>query len=211
MRIVPAGGADRDGLQARRRARAARASRPTAKGTVWFTRHRRRGGARSAGSPWRRRRRRRPDADPDPDGGGGDGASARHDPGRPPPGAHVTLTPVTIGDARPSPTRRCKGDSISANQICVGPPQDRCSLVYLIQTHEYVTGFPGTKGHAAKAKKLTTIGKATVTLKGGQYKKVTVKLNAKGQKLRKKKAFKATLTVTQSQRPEAEARSSRRT
>src|SRR5262249_16455052 len=79
---------------------------------------------------------------------------------------------------------------------CVGPPQDRCSLVYLIQTHEYVTGFPGVKGSAKP--KLTTIGKATVNLSGGQSKKVTVKLNAKGRKLLKKlKAFKATLTVTQ--------------
>ena len=51
----------------------------------------------------------------------------------------------------------------------------------------------------AAAKKKTTIGKATVTLKGGQKKKITVKLNAKGRKLLKKQGFKATLTVTQSQ------------
>ncbi len=48
------------------------------------------------------------------------------------------------------------------------------------------------------AAKLTTIGKATFTLKGGQKKKVTVKLNSKGKKLLKKiKHFKATLTVTE--------------
>ena len=59
---------------------------------------------------------------------------------------------------------------------------------------------------AAAKKKLTTIGKATVTLKGGQSKKVTIKLNSKGQKLLKKiKKFKATFTVTQSrQRRQAE-------
>ena len=52
----------------------------------------------------------------------------------------------------------------------------------------------------AAAKKQTTIGKANVTLNGGQSKKITVKLNAKGRKLLKKiKGFKATLTVTQSQ------------
>ena len=42
------------------------------------------------------------------------------------------------------------------------------------------------------------IGKLTVTLKGGESKKVTIKLNSKGKKLLKKiKKFKATLTVTQ--------------
>ena len=65
----------------------------------------------------------------------------------------------------------------------------------------------------AAAKKLTTIGKATVTLKGGQSKKVTVKLNSKGRKLLKKiKRFKATFTVTQSVRAaRSRSRSSRRT
>ncbi len=115
-----------------------------------------------------------------------------------PPATTVTLTPSTSARATVNdPT--VKGDTISANQICVGPPQDKCSLIYLIQTHEYVTGFPGTKGlMAARPKKLTTIGQLKVTLTGGQSKKVTIKLNAKGKKLRKKKSFKATLTVTQS-------------
>jgi hypothetical protein len=68
-----------------------------------------------------------------------------------------------------------------------------------------VTGFPGS-GRAAvaaaaakKKSKLVTIGKATVTLHGGQSKKVTVKLNAKGRRLLKRgKRLKSTLTVTQS-------------
>jgi hypothetical protein len=108
----------------------------------------------------------------------------------------VTLTPTVTSRATVTdPT--VKGDTISANQICVGPPQDKCSLIYLIQTREYVTGFPGSKGRMAAAK-LTTIGRLKVTLTGGQSKQVTIKLNAKGKKLRKKKAFKATLTVTQS-------------
>ena len=108
----------------------------------------------------------------------------------------TALTPgVTATATISKPT--VSGDSISANQICVGPPQDKCSLVYLIQTHEYVTGFPGVKGSAAKVKTFT-IGKKTVTLKGGQKAKVTVKLNKLGKKLfKKKKHFKATLTVTQ--------------
>ncbi|MDA0163177.1 hypothetical protein OM076_23085 [Solirubrobacter ginsenosidimutans] len=139
--------------------------------------------------------------DPGPGGGGG-GGGGEQSPATPPatnspPAQTVTLTPVVSARATVSDPR-VNGDSISANQICVGPPQDRCSLVYLIQTHEYVTGFPGTHGYMAKAKKLTTIGTLKVTLKGGQKKKVTIKLNRKGRKLRKKMTFKATLTVTQS-------------
>jgi hypothetical protein len=136
-----------------------------------------------------------PTPTPTPEGGGGEQAPPASNlaPGPAP----TTLTPVTTAKATVTdPT--VKGDSVSANQICVGPPQDRCSLVYLIQTHEYVTGFPGSKGHLAKAKKLTTIGQLKVTLTGGQKKKVTIKLNAKDKKLRRKMAFKATLIVTQS-------------
>jgi streptogramin lyase len=108
----------------------------------------------------------------------------------------TTLQPATTAVAKVSDPR-VRGESITANQICVGPPQDRCSLVYLIQTHEYVTGFPGSRASAKP--KLVTIGKLTVTLKGGQSKKVTIKLNAKGRKLLKKaKKLKSTLTVTQS-------------
>jgi streptogramin lyase len=112
----------------------------------------------------------------------------------------TTLVASTVGTARVTDPR-VEGTSVNTNQICVGPPEDKCSLVYLIQTHEYVTGFPNTNGLAfGKPKKvLTTIGKATVTTKGGQSKKVTIKLNSKGKKLLKKiKRFKATLTVTQS-------------
>ena len=137
-------------------------------------------------------------------GGGGGGTT-------PPPGGGpvtaATTPPVTVAPVITVATAKVTdptvhGDSISANQICVGPPQDRCSLVYLIQTHEYVTGFPHSgEAFAAGAKpksKLVTIGKATVSLSGGQSKKVTVKLNAAGKKLLKKtKKLKSTLTVTQ--------------
>ena len=115
-------------------------------------------------------------------------------------GTSTPLTPSVSTVARVSDPR-VHGDSMSANQICVGPPQDRCSLVYLIQTHEYVAGLPGSHGNAAAAAKtrLVTIGKATVSLAGGQSKKITIRLNAKGRKLLKKtKKLKSTLTVTQS-------------
>ena len=102
--------------------------------------------------------------------------------------AKATLTDPTI-----------KGTTMKVNQICVGPPQDKCSLVYLIDSDEYVTGFPGSKGlAAAAAAKRTTLGQLKITLKGGESKQVTIKLNAKGKKLLKKiKKFKARLTITQ--------------
>ena len=103
----------------------------------------------------------------------------------------TTVAPVTTSTVQlTNPT--VKGDNVSLNQICVGPPSDPCSLVYLLQTREYVKGFPNAKSSAKP--KLTTIGQLKVTLKGGESKKVTVKLNSKGKKL---KSFKATLTVTQ--------------
>jgi hypothetical protein len=118
--------------------------------------------------------------------------------GPPTPVTNTTLQPGTSTTTKVSPPR-VKGDEITTNQVCVGPPQDKCSLVYLVQTNEYVAGFPGAKASvSAVKKKLTTIGKATVKLSGGQTRKVTIKLNAKGRKLRRAKSFKATLTVTQS-------------
>ena len=91
-----------------------------------------------------------------PDGGGGGGGGTT-----PPPAATpatstagtttTTLTMSIVAEAKVTdPTVR--GTSITANQICVGPPQDRCSLVYLIQTHEYVRGFPGSGGRMAAAR-----------------------------------------------------------
>lgn len=132
-----------------------------------------------------------------PVGGGGGGGETPVTPISQRPGPQPTaLTPAVATHAEISQFK-VSGDTVSANQICVGPPSDPCSLVYLLQTHEYVKGFPGTKANASAAK-LTTIGQLKVTLKGGQSKKVTIKLNAKGKKLRKKlKSFKATLTVTQ--------------
>ena len=142
-----------------------------------------------------------PIVEPPAGGGGGDPAPGGGGGGVSTPPTTTTLQPGTTGSAKvTNPVVR--GESISANQICVGPPEDRCSLVYLIQTHEYVKGFPGTRGLlAAKPKKkvLTTVGQLKVTLKGGEQRKVTVKLNSKGKKLLKKiKRFKATFTVTQS-------------
>ena len=152
---------------------------PDSRGNVWFG-----GSAGTGGAPLGRLK-----LVPDPAG-------------PPPPPPPPPTTVVGTGTAKATLTDpTVKGTTMKVNQICVGPPQDKCSLVYLIDTNEYVTGFPGSKGlaaAAAKPKKRTTIGKLTVTLNGGQSKKVTIKLNSKGKKLLKKiKKFKARLTITQ--------------
>jgi streptogramin lyase len=177
---------------------------PDTNGNVWFS------GSPSSGSSGAIGRLGDVPPAPSPGGGNPGGGDTSGGGGIPAPGGGST-TPVTVAavvTARATVTNpTVHGTSLTANQICVGPPQDRCSLVYLIQTHEYVTGFPGSgSGRAAvvaaaakKKSKLVTIGKATVTLHGGQSKKVTVKLNAKGRRLLKRgKRLKSTLTVTQS-------------
>lgn len=85
------------------------------------------------------------------------------------------------------------------NQLRVGPPSDRFSLVYLIDTHEYVTGYPGTRASTAKKRKTrrVVVGRKVVTLKGGQQSTAVIKLNAKGRKILKRDGkLNATLRVT---------------
>lgn len=75
--------------------------------------------------------------------------------------------------------------ALRLTQICVGPPEDRCSLIYLLDTHEYVTGFPGTRSRARTTKRVV-VGSKAVTLNGGEQATVTVKLNAKGKAILKR-------------------------
>ena len=111
----------------------------------------------------------------------------------------TTVIAVTIGTAQVTdPTVRGDRDQRQPDlrRPAAGPLQPRLPD----QTARVRDRLPRHERHDRAAKKKTTIGKATVTLKGGQSKKITVKLNAKGRKLLKKiKSFKATLTVTQSQ------------
>jgi streptogramin lyase len=104
-------------------------------------------------------------------------------------GGGTPLTPARVGVARVG-TPSVKGSSVTVDQRCVGPPSDPCSLVYIISTHEYVTGFPGSRASAAKARKKrkpkpVILGQKTVTLHGGQHKRVTITLNARGRRLLK--------------------------
>jgi streptogramin lyase len=113
--------------------------------------------------------------------------------------APIVLKPLTIGTAKVQPPQVGNG-AINTNQICVGPPEARCSLVYLIKEHEYVTGFPSAVSSAKKKKKPKprVLGTKTVTLRGGQSAKVTVTLNKLGQRILKgKRKVKVDYTVTQ--------------
>jgi hypothetical protein len=131
-------------------------------------------------------------------GGGGGGTTA-------PPGG-TTIKPASVAAARIG-TPSTSGGSVTVDQICVGPPQDRCSLVYIISSHDYVAGFPGSHARAAaldkkkgKKPKGVILGKKTVTLHGGQHRKVTITLNAKGRKLLKSKGrLQVYFTATQAQ------------
>lgn len=128
------------------------------------------------------------------DGGttGGGGTTATTPPAVPPATTPISakppavLRPLSIGVARADPPQTNNG-AINTNQICVGPPEARCSLVYLVQTHEYVAGFPSRVGAAKKPKhrpqKLAT---KSLTLRGGQSKKVTITLNRLGRRILEK-------------------------
>jgi streptogramin lyase len=121
---------------------------------------------------------------------------AKPDPGAPPPAPAppvnppatppVVLKPVSIGTAKLTPPSTDNG-AINTNQICVGPPEARCSLVYLIKEHEYVTGFPSSVSKKRKKHQPRVLGTKTVTLHGGQKAKVTVKLNKLGKRILKGK------------------------
>jgi streptogramin lyase len=109
----------------------------------------------------------------------------------------VVLKPATVGTARLDPPTTDNG-AVNANQICVGPPQARCSLVYLIKEHEYVVGFPSSASKKKKQPKPRVLGTKTVTLHGGQKAKVTVKLNKLGKRILKgKHKLKIDFTATQ--------------
>jgi streptogramin lyase len=99
----------------------------------------------------------------------------------------VALSAATAGVARVGPPQPAS-NGVSTEQICLGPPSNPCAVVYLLSAGEYVTGFPGTHASVAKKKpKAVILGRTAVTLHGGQRRKVTVTLNAKGKHLLKSK------------------------
>jgi streptogramin lyase len=107
------------------------------------------------------------------------------------------LIPVSRGTAKISPPIP-KGNSVTAEQICIGPPSQPCAVVYLLSAGEYVTGFPGTKASIAKNRPGVVLGRTAVTLHGGQRQKITVKLNAAGMReLKQKHSLVVYFTATQ--------------
>jgi sugar lactone lactonase YvrE len=133
-------------------------------------------------------------------GGTGDGRSSGG--GRP-------ITAVSVARAGPPAIH---GTSISVDQMCVGPPADPCSLVFIISAHEYVTGFPGSRpgrasAAAARARRgrrrsrrpaVLILGRKSVTLQGGERRRVTISLNATGRRLlRRAGRLTVYFTVTQ--------------
>ncbi|MCW2993062.1 MAG: hypothetical protein JWQ18_557 [Conexibacter sp.] len=132
-----------------------------------------------------------PPADPgtggDTGGGGGSAAPpAAVAPVNPPTTPPVVLVPATVGTATLTPPQTGNG-AINANQVCAGPPAARCSLIYLIKEHEYVTGFPSSVSTKKRKHQPRVLGTKTVTLSGGQSAKVSVKLNALGKRILKGK------------------------
>jgi hypothetical protein len=145
-----------------------------------------------------------PDPDPEPGPGpgtGGTGGGGTTPPPvvapAPPATPPIILKPATIGQAKLDPPQTGNG-AINTNQICVGPPEARCSLIYLIKEHEYVTGFPSAANKKRKKHQPRVLGTKTVTLNGGQKAKVTVKLNKLGKRILKgKHKLKVVFSATQ--------------
>jgi streptogramin lyase len=124
-----------------------------------------------------------------PAGGGGTPPTPPAAPATPPatPSAPpIVLKPATVGTSKLDPPQVGNG-AINTNQICVGPPEARCSLVYLIKEREYVVGFPSSVSKKPKKHQPRTLGTKTVTLHGGQKAKVSVKLNTLGKRILKGK------------------------
>ncbi len=107
-----------------------------------------------------------------------------------PPAGDVVVKKAASGVAKAGEVQ-VHGTDIWAKQICVGPPEDRCSLIYLLDSHEYVNGFPGTKPRlaatsAGRRTRRVVIGQKAVTVAGGKTATVKVKLNAKGKRILKR-------------------------
>lgn len=124
-------------------------------------------------------------------GGGGSGGGS---------GGGRSVAAVSVARAGPP---QAHGTAISVDQMCVGPPQDPCSLVFIISQHEYVTGFPGSRnpGRASAAgasaaarrraggrrrraaRRPVILGTRTVTMHGGERRRITISLNRTGRRL----------------------------
>lgn len=122
--------------------------------------------------------------------------------------APVVLAPVGVAKVNRTTVST---DTVAVRQICVGPPSDPCSLVYELDAHDYVRGFPGTKQSLSasaasatikpkqKTKKPVVLGSTTVTMHGGETKTVKVRLGKKARAALLAQSIKATLVISQKQ------------
>jgi len=181
---------------------------PDTKGNVWFTASQSGSGfvGRLAGVVGTSTGGTNPPAPvaPGPAGGAPVPAGPAGSPGPVPAGpAPVTTQLVVSGTgvaSAPRPSVSVSGETINLNQQCVGPPEDRCAVIYLVASHEYITGFPGGhKASTAKNRRRTvTVARKTITLNGGESRKIRIHLNAKARKrLQAKGRLPVTLVVTQ--------------
>lgn len=196
---------------------------PSATGDVWFTATDASGGSDigrlvavtggGAGTP---SPTPTPGVAPTPTPVPGDGATPTPAPGAPsptnaatpPPTAtppSQTLTVASAGVAQPGKVTT-EGDTATVRQICVGPPSNRCALIYELDANEYVNGYPGSAARATAArapkktrkKKVVVLGQATVTLAGGESRTVKVRLSAKARTaLKRQHRIRAKLVVRQ--------------
>lgn len=150
--------------------------------------------------------------------GGGSGGTGGSGGGT---GGGRRITAVSVARAGPP---QVHGTAIAVDQMCVGPPQDPCSLVFIISAHEYVTGFPGSRnaGRASAAaaavasaaakrrahgrrrravRRPLILGTKTVTMHGGERRRITISLNRTGKRLlARSRSDKLTVFFTVTQR-----------
>jgi len=122
-------------------------------------------------------------------------------PPTPPRVEEAPIEPARTGNAKP-PKVRVRGSSLNLDQVCIGPAHDRCAVLFLVRGGVRTPNFPGARTGAytsakAKAKvrrnargkakrkrvRYVVLGRARVTLAGGESKRVTIKLNRKGRRL----------------------------
>lgn len=114
--------------------------------------------------------------------------------------ATTRLVVVNVGVAS-APIVSVSQDTINLTQQCVGPPEDRCALIYLVQSHEYVNGYPGARRRAAAAtnrRRTLTVARRRLELRGGESRRLKLSLDSRARRtLRTRGRLATTLTVLQ--------------
>ncbi len=125
------------------------------------------------------------------------------------------LKATAVGNAKP-PAIKVRERSALFDQGCLGAPNERCKLIYVVCQYngvrEVIPNFPGAsrvlarlrrggKRGGRKPKHPVVLGKAKVSLRGGERRRVKVSLNGKGRKLEnhsKRRRLRANVYIFQS-------------